>query len=1222
MLNSSPAAKPVSVLLLAALLALSQVAFAQTDRGTITGTISDPTGAVVPNAAISIKNVATGAEYPTVSTGTGNYTVPALPVGRYNLSASAAGFNQYIQEGITVQVAQTARVDVVLKVGSTGDSVTVQADAPLLRTESAEQSRTVDGDTINQLPLTLGGNNLYGTRNPLAALDLAPGVNNTVGTNFVFRANGTTNAARFMLDGQDITTLGMTSAHLSESHPSTEALQEVTLQISNFAAEFGQVQGGLVNFTTRSGTNAIHGGGYDYFMNEALNAGRPFTNDGKGHLIRPRQRNNNYGFTLGGPVYIPKLYDGRNKTFFFFTFDQFRNKATVSGAATTVPTEAYRRGDFSAALTGRQLGTDALGRPILENTVYDPASERTVDGRIVRDPFQNNVVPTTRLDPVALKMQALIPSPSNSGLVNNLAIVDQTASTTTLPSIKIDQLASSKAKVSFYYADWRNTVPKSTGDGLPFPVSNSREFITSSKTLRFNLDYSLTPTTLLHAGLGEIRYDHIDSNPATTRDFDAPGKLGLKGGLTSPTGFPSVSGLSSSFGGIGNTMGWTSGVHDYDDKPTFNTNVTIIRGNHSIKTGVEWWKDIWTWQQFNTSGSYAFNAAETGLPYLQSTSIGGGSIGFPYASFLLGKVNNSSIRNVLQPQMRKWATSMYVQDTWKITRKMSLDYGVRYDYQTGWYEVHHRSSRFAPWLANPAAGGLLGATQYERDGSFTQAYRYGFGPRLGLAYQIDNKTVLRAGWGLVYGQTPALNYITTATYGAGFNVLEFSNSNYGQGVSLLQNGLNYDVAKLFEASYDPGIRPQVGTTNNPPAWLDDTGGRPPRINQWNISLQRQVLKDLAVDIAYVGNRTAWTQGNNTVSLNASSPEMLAKKGFDITNAADRAVLTSLWNSPAAQARGIKAPYAGFPTGLTVAQALRQFPQFGTSAAPNITTRWAMRGHAWYDSMQVKVTKRYSHNLTAISSFTWQKELEYGLSTPNNYYNKAVNKTISSASQPLVLSLGISYRVPAVGSNRVLRTVIRDWTIGSFFKYASGTPILAPIAQNNLNLLLFGGSSATQAGTTSGSNASGTFMNRVPGQPLFLKNLNCHCIDPNKEFVLNPAAWSSPADGTFGTAAAYYNDYRFQRHPSEQIGGGRLFRIREGMTLEVRVEFFNVFNRLPMADPTYSNAIATQARNSAGVPISGFGYINSQSAGNASVLDNRTDLGGNPRQGQLLMRFSF
>jgi hypothetical protein len=408
--------------------------------------------------------------------------------------------------------------------------------------------------------------------------------------------------------------------------------------------------------------------------------------------------------------------------------------------------------------------------------------------------------------------------------------------------------------------------------------------------------------------------------------------------------------------------------------------------------------------------------------------------------------------------------------------------------------------------------------------------------------------------------------------------------------------------------------------------LDDTGGRPPRINQWNISLQREVLRNLVVEAAYVGNRSSHIggstalsgqSGGNTIMLNALSPQMLLRKGFDITNAADRAILTSQWNSAAAQARGIRAPYAGYPNGLTVAQVLRPYPQFG-----NIGNMWSMRGHSWYDALQSKVTKRFSKGLTTIASFTWQKELEYGVGVTNDVFNTAVNKQYSSYSQPFVLSVGLSYEMAAVGPNRLVRSVVRNWTIGAFFKDASGVPILSPIAQNNLNLLLFQSSTAPQSGTTNASSSSGTFANRVPGQPLFLKNLNCHCIDPNNDLVLNPAAWSDPAPGTFGTAAAYYNDYRFQRHPAEQLGIGRIFRLRERISIEARVEFFNVMNRLQMADPAFQNALATSRRNAAGALTAGFGWINALSPGNASVIDNRTDLGGNPRQGQFLVRLRF
>jgi len=1191
---------------------------------------------VVPNAAITLTNTGTGGAYDTVTTATGNYTLPSLPAGHYDLKVTASGFTQYIQQGIEVQVAQTARIDVVLKIGQASETVTVLADAPLLKTENAEQSQTVEGDKIDQLPLTLGGNNLYGARNPLAGLTLAPGVSQVVGTNFQFRVNGSTDTARYLLDGQDTTTQGMTSEHLSESHPSVEALQEVTIESSNFAAEFGQVQGGLVNFTTRSGTNQFHGTAYDYYMNEFLNAGRPYTNNGSGHLIRPRQRNNDYGFSVGGPVWIPKLYDGHNRTFFFFNFDQFRNNATVSGSDNTVPTAAYRQGDFSQALTGRNLGTDPAGGTIMENEIYDPASDYAVAGKTTRNPFPNNAIPFSRMDPVALKIQSYIPQPDLPGIVNNLAIVDHTGSYTTIPSLKIDQLIGPKTKISFYGGNWDNYTPKSAGDGLPWPISNTREFYTYTNTSRLTLDETLSPTLLLHLGAGIVRYNHIDSSPTISQNFDAVGQLGLVGGVpnkSGKTGFPGISGLSGPqgafavnnvSGGTGTSIGWTNGVHDYDTKPTGTGSITWVRGNHTYKGGAEWHRDAWTYVNFTDSGSYAFSSAETGLPYLQSTTLSGGNVGFPYASFLLGAADSESIHNTLQPQIRKSAWSLYLQDTWKITRKVTFDYGLRWDYQTGWHEMDNRSSSFAARLANPSAGGLPGATAYEGyapghcNCSFTNTYPYAIGPRLGIAYQIDRKTVLRAGWGLVYGYTPVLNYFNTASTGVGWNTLTFSTPSFGEPVAYLANGLQYSLAALTANSLNPGIQPAPGTINSPPSYLSPQGGRPPRISQWNISLQREIFPNLIIEAAWVGNRSAWILANNSVELNALSIQSLAARGYNITNSTTDAFLTSPWNSAQAQAAGIVAPYAGYPAGLTVAQTLRPYPQFG-----NIGVQWMDNGDSWYNALQAKLTKRYSHGLALTGSFSWQKELDYGIDQPNDVFNAKVNKDISAYSQPLVLTVGFTYQTPKVSSNRILGAITRDWTIGGVFGYSSGLPIEAPCGQNNLQTLLFQtANSSISSGENSTSCASGTFMNRVAGQPLFLKDLNCHCIDPNADFVLNPAAWSNPAAGTFGNSAAYYNGYRYQRHPGEQLGIGRLFRIREEVSVELRAEFFNIFNRASMADPVSTNALAAQQRNAQGVPIAGFGYINSQSLGNGSTLNNNTGLGGNPRQGQLLLRFRF
>ena len=301
--------------------------------------------------------------------------------------------------------------------------------------------------------------------------------------------------------------------------------------------------------------------------------------------------------------------------------------------------------------------------------------------------------------------------------------------------------------------------------------------------------------------------------------------------------------------------------------------------------------------------------------------------------------------------------------------------------------------------------------------------------------------------------------------------------------------------------------------------------------------------------------------------------------------------------------------AGKVTGkvITVARALRPFPQLAgaTASTPAIAYLWAPLGRTWYDSLQMKVTKRFSHGLDFTSTFTWQKELnmaaeQYGMpggvsgAAVNDVFNRPGNKYISMLSRPIVSVTALNYTLPKLSMNRALSWAIRDWTFSMSLEYASGTPIQAPIANNALSSVLF----------------RNTFANRVPGQPLFTKNPNCHCIDPNTDFILNPNAWADPPAGQFGTGAAYYNDYRQERRPSEGMSLGRVFRIKEGVMLSFRADFQNIFNRTEMSNPTATNAKATQTVSSTGQTISGFGYINSRSVASAA------------RQGIIVARFQF
>ncbi|HYO83482.1 MAG TPA: TonB-dependent receptor [Bryobacteraceae bacterium] len=1183
---------------LALLCLCASVTLAQSDRGTITGTVSDPAGALVPGVSITAENPETGVQFRTETTSTGNYTIPSVPAGVYNMTVEHTGFRKYIQTGITVQVAQSARIDIVLQIGSTAEVVNVSADAPLLKTESAEQSTTISGETINQLPINfaIGAG---AVRNPLSFVQLSPGA--SIGGWNDIRVNGAPgNTFRIIFEGQD-TTSALNPRVSDESQPSVEAIQEFTLQTSNFSAEFGQVSGGLFNFTSRSGTNQFHGSAYEYFAHEKLGAGQPF-----GNYDRPKQRRHNFGGSVGGPVILPKLYNGRDRTFFFANFEMFRDRATQNLGDGTVPTEAFRNGDFSAALTGRTLGTDPLGRPIIEGTIYDPATTREVNGQVVRDPFPGNRIPTSRLDPVALKVQSLIPSPTRAGLVNNFVRTAPYRKIQDIPSVKIDHSFTTSSKMSFYWSRMRTD--KDNGlDGLPDPISRRRDQIIRSQTVRVNYDHSLTPTTLLHLGAGYQRYRNPDSAPENILDYDATSQLGLTGLFGS--GFPRIRELSNAFGGLnvgGSDIGPTNRNLYTQDKPTAVASVTSVRGNHTYKAGGEWRVDTFTNANTNgVAGDFQFSGDQTTLPSTQGQNLQGGVLGHNYASFLLGLAQSGSIANPQDPQYRRTAWGFFVQDTWKVSRRLTLDLGIRYDLQPAAVELHRRTSMFAPTVPNPNAGGLPGATIYAGSGpgrcdcDFADTYPYGIAPRLGAAYHINDKTVLRAGWGISYGQLTGFNYIGGGnSQGMGFNSIPFNSPAFGEPGIVLQQGLRYDPAALLAASYDPGLLVTPGRIVNATAHIDRNGGRPPRVNQWNVSLQRELTNNLVVEAAYVGNRGAWFRGDGLLNYNAISEDRLQSFGLSLNNPADLQLLASRLDSPLAASRGFnRPPYRGFPVTSTVAQALRPFPQFGT-----VGSLWAPLGNSWYDSLQMKLTKRYSYGLDFSVAYTWSKTLtttedQDGSVVPtNNVFNREIQKTLSRSDQPHVLVVAYNYQVPTFTSNRFVRHVVGGWTLGGIMRYASGTPIRVPVAQNRMNDYVF----------------QSTFANRVPGEPLFLKDPNCHCYDPNAEFILNRNAWSDPAPGQWGTAAAYYSDYRTQRRYSEQMSLGKSFRMNErGMFFSIRAEFFNIFNRRYFSDPESGNALATQ-RSENGVPIAGFGRINP--AGFPGDF--------RPRSGQIVARFQF
>jgi len=1215
--------------------------FAQTDRGTITGTIIDPAGAVVANAAIEARNTGTGATHPVASSATGNYTIPNLPTGTYELSVTVPGFKKLVRAGLVVQAAQTIRVDGTLEVGSATESVTVTEAATLLKTESGELSNTVATKTMDTLPLLSVGQNSSGIRNPFNLVALLPGAYYQPSPSFTgptVRINGgVSGSEKVLIDGMDATNILGQGAN-QQGQPGMDSIQEWTVQTSNYAAEFGQAGSAVMNVTMKSGTNQYHGNAYEYFQNDFLNAGQAFTVDTKGNPdehIRPRVRRNDYGLTLGGPVTIPKVYNGQNRTFFFFGWEQFLQTQNTLPSVRTVPAVAFRNGDFSAAITaagGRTLGTDPLGRAIIANTIYDPNTRRTAsNGQIVTDPFVNNQL--TRFDPVALKVQNLIPLPlctagppcNASGVAGNFQNSQTDLRDTEVPSLKIDHSFGSKDKLSFF---WSRTMTYTlTGygqDGAPQPIGGSFGGGIYAHRERLNYDRTLTPTVLLHLGAG---YDqNYLGRPSVTPDYDPCGGLGLcSQAFQRPATFPLLTGLNDTIAG-GTSIAGPPGRAD-DKYSTMNAiaSLTWVKSNHTFKFGGSGaFQGSYSIDINNLSGTYGFSSGQTAMPYAVNTSTGTSSaafgpnhIGLPYASFLLGLVDSAEVDPPSRVRFGKQEWGFYAQDSWKVTRKLTLDLGLRYDYATWYREQYGRSPNLAPLTANAIAGGHPGAVIYQATChcEFAHNYPWGIGPRIGFAYQVLPKTVLRGGFGITYtgtgvaqvfgaasGNATANNRFPASVPGAALMTL-------GQGVTI--NGSPLTAAQIAWPNFSPDFYPLGGVMPGPgPQYYDQNAGRPARQYQWSFSVQREVARDLVVQASYIGNRGIWWHtyaGQPLTNYNFLSTSILSQYGLNLNNPTDLATLLAPIGSASAGRFQNRLPFAGFPLTATVAQSLRPLPQFTTIGLINPPL-----GGTWYNSLQLTANKRFSHGLQFDFGFTWAKSMDTFAGTPD-VENRALAKGLSNLDQPLVTRVGFTYTSPKWGPKGVSYAV-RDWMVNGFLYYASGTPLAAPTANTTGYA-----TSLSQATIANVTFQSASHQVRT-GQPLYLQNLDCHCFDPNTAFVLNPAAWANPAPGQFGSQT-YYGDFRGERRPVENFSVGRQFRVRERMSLNIRAEFTNIFNRTYLNNPSLTSPqtapvckLSTGGNGTcsqAGLQIvSGFGSVST-----STVLYP-------PRTGQLVAQFTF
>ncbi len=1262
---------------------LAALAFGQGGTGTITGTVTDPTGLPVAGANVEARNTDTGVVYSGASTSAGNYAIPNLPVGTYVLTAKVTGFKTYTHTNLTVAATQVLRQDIALEVGAASETVTVEAQASLLQTESGDQVSNVTLEQTLDLPFMGIGTVNSGTsgyRNPYNTLQTLPGVSNYV-TSGTFKVNGLGGAVGFTapltetmrIEGQDATSrIFGTYDYTQMAQPNVDAVQEVAYQTSNYAPEFGQAGSVVINMTMKSGTNQYHGSAFEEWVNEDLNAGDPFTTSPSGvGKYRPKNRRNDFGGTLGGPVIIPKIYNGRDKTFFFFAYEEYLEHNQYS-FTDTVPTIAMRNGDFSAisangtcalcAVNGIQttpLGKDPLGNPIYANEIYDPLTRGFTSGGLgYAMPFPNNVVPASRFNSSSLAFQNLFPLPQNSNLVGNYDGTIGGGRYSAIPALKADQILSSADKLSFYWS--RNNTesqissPLGNADGLPVEIGAYRGTFIPTYTIRLNYDRTLSPTLLLHLGAGYYHTSFSDRAPFL--NFD-PSQFGLTGFLQHRQ-FPSITdmclqappgqtGCSSGPSGGGMQNVGTAGQiqsQNYEEKPTFNANMTWVKGNHTFKLGGEMYLEQQYTGSFSgvtlpvgsTTSFPAGAPVATAEPFVPTFSLNGYNIGYNYASFLLGDYSGTTQTPAEFTREGSQTWGLFLQDSWKATRRLTLTYGLRWDYDTPEHEQYGRLGQLDETLPNPSAGGHPGAIRYASTCNcpfYQPAYPFAIGPRLGLAYQIDEKTVFRGGWGLNYQFVANPAGATIGTPG----IYPLSGVNPYVNIST--------PGSIVEPTWpvtNPYVFPIPGTIGVPgssaPYVPDGNENRPPRINQFSFGFQREITPNLIVDVSYVANRAVWLMGLNTGFLSQLSPQTYAQYGLypypgtgpcasgggvcpstTYNNYADYLLTLQPLNSAnvanffAAHGSHVPIPYNGFPLTSSLQSALYPFPQYGALNPSNSPI-----GRSKYDSLQVKATKRFSHGLQAGGAFTWGQGFQ--TAPPQDYFNPQSAVWELQQIPQFALTFNAIYTVPkARFFNKYVNAITSDWQIGWWSSYQSGQFLPPPISPS----LSFLPSEDI----------------RVPGAPLYMPgvDINNHgTFSPLYTQVLNPAAWQ-PCPANAACAAAnivngatnatvYYKDFKGPRTPQESANIGRNFRFHRGdrtFNLYIRAEFVNVFNRTLLPNPSTTNPQipVTRGGGNGSILTGGFGVINAYfPTGTAPSTSQAPYFFG--RTGTLIARFNF
>lgn len=1110
----------------------------------LTGTVKDQNGAIVPNAAVTVTNEATHATWTGVTTQAGLYTLPELPPGNYDLAVSAKGFKQFVQTGITVTVGSTTTADVALQVGETSQSVEVHANAPLLHTTSSEVGTTVQANFIANLPLQVAGQ----VRDPVQFIELTPGFSGSVPDNpssqLSYKINGGQEG------GTDVLIDG---ASISLAHPNlqmnygvgADAVGEFKVITGSFPAQYGRATGGIVNLVLKSGTNQLHGTAYDYIRNSIFDA-NGWWNNYRGVKKGPDNQNDT-GFAVGGPVWLPKIYDGRNKTFFMFNAEIYRFKQGGFSNA-TVPDASWKNGDFSNLLTPyTSLGTTFPAHQLYDYTTCNPGPCQ---------PFTGNLIPMSRIDPVVQKEMAYMPSPQNGNVYNNFISDNVTNTQVNLWSLKVDEYITPKQNIS---ASWSyDDVPKlgTQSLGAIWTTKNPTQYTDYG---RLNYNYSFSPMVLNYANFGFSRTDRLEQNLIPTLGKNLAAQVGLKG--VTPVQLPS---LLPSNGVVGTPDSADS--YFIDNGYEVDDNLTWMKGRHSLMFGFDMRRMEFNSNQLAySSGRFLFGQNQTsnlGNPNFDPNS------GFGFASLFLGAAGTAWVPTPEDIGMRTRYYAVFAQDDFKATSRLTLNLGLRYSIPTPITESHDRLSWMNPTLANPGAGGLPGAMVFAGSGAGRtglstpeNTYYKSLAPRVGLAYRLTPNTVVRAGYGIYYSPLIVSGFAEVDSAG-------FSNSCQITSGSSTQPILIPGQMTGYPCALPPFINPTLtnGAKGGSPLYLLTNTAIPGLVQNWTFDVQRQLGKDLLLDVGYVGSHGYHMDAENAV------PNQLNPKYLSYGACLNVLITQQATNPNCAGKPAVAIPYSNFLSDwgnqATVGQALRPFPQYSDMLLDNDLDANPI-GYYDYDGLQIQLQKRFSAGLTFLASYAWQKTLtnsdgayppEGGWNNADqagtqNTYDQKADKALSAQDVPQSFVLAYTYELPIgtgkrflSSSSRLANAVVGGWTVGAVQSYSSGTPISIRCSNSYTSGLFV---------PSLGGNPPSCRVNVVPGVPEYLSNQGSFVFGKTKEF--NPAAFSEPANFTLGNASRVSN-IRLPAGLDEDISIEKKFDVTERFNAMLRIEMFNAFNR--------------------------------------------------------------